>query len=156
VRGKAVCFLIVTVFLIGAAGFFYSKKVTLLYLENMDHPRSVRVRVNPHERFSIFYVHSVYNAPAIEEFEVDQGGITLRGVRTENAGILEYYGFEDSKPFHPLDRKLGAIFFRVGMGQGQRFVFREKKISLSEIGARGERIQVRVNTLPLLCYLVSG
>ena len=142
-------------FLIGAAGVLYFKKVTLLYLENMERPRTVRVWVNPSDQFSIFYIHSIYNAPAIEEFQVDRGGITLKGVRTQNPGILEYYGFEDSKQFHAMDQKLGAIFFRVAMGEGQGLIVRDKKIYLSEIGEKGDRVRLRVNTLSLGAYLLK-
>jgi len=141
--------------LIGAAGVLYFRKVTLLYLENMDRPRSVRVWVRPSDQFSFFYIHSIYNAPAIEEFQVDRAGITLKGVRTQNPGIMEYYGFEDTKPFHPMDQKLGAIFFRVAMGEGQGLIVREKKIYLSQIGEKGDRIRLRVNTLSLGAYLLK-
>ena len=140
---------------IGSAAVLYFKKVTLLYLDNMDRPRTVRVWVTPSEEFSIFYIHSIYNAPAIEEFQVDQGGITLKGVRTQNPGIMEYYGFEDTKQFHPLDQKLGAIFFRVAMGEGQGLIVRDKKIYLSEIGEKGDRIRLRVNTLSLGAHLLK-
>jgi hypothetical protein len=121
----------------------------------MDRPRTVRVWVNPSDQFSIFYIHSIYNAPAIEEFQVDRGGVTLKGVRTQNPGILEYYGFEDSKEFHAMDQKLGAIFFRVAMGEGQGLIVRDKKIYLSEIGEKGDRIRLRVNTLSLGTYLLK-
>jgi len=145
----------VAAIVIGSAAVLYFKKVTLLYLDNMDRPRTVRVWVTPSEEFSIFYIHSIYNAPAIEEFQVDQGGITLKGVRTQNPGIMEYYGFEDTKQFHPLDQKLGAIFFRVAMGEGQGLIVRDKKIYLSEIGEKGDRIRLRVNTLSLGAHLLK-
>jgi len=154
-KRKIIFFLVLVGFLIGAAGVLYLKKVTLLYLENMDRPRTVRVWVNPSDQFSIFYIHSIYNAPAIEEFQVDRGGVTLKGVRTQNPGILEYYGFEDSKQFHAMDQKLGAIFFRVAMGEGQGLIVRDKKIYLSEIGEKGDRIRLRVNTLSLGTYLLK-
>jgi hypothetical protein len=154
-KRKIIFFLVLVGFLIGAAGVLYFKKVTLLYLENMDRPRTFRVWVNPSDQFSIFYIHSIYNAPAIEEFQVDRGGVTLKGVRTQNPGILEYYGFEDSKQFHAMDQKLGAIFFRVAMGEGQGLIVRDKKIYLSEIGEKGDRIRLRVNTLSLGAYLLK-
>jgi len=154
-KRKIVFFLIVAALVLGAAGVLYFKKVTLLYLENADRSRTVRVWVNPSDQFSIFYIHSIYNAPAIEEFQVDRGGITLKGVRTQNPGILEYYGFEDTKQFHPMDKKFGAIFFRVAMGEGQGLIVRDKKIYLSEIGEKGDRIRLRVNTISFGAYVLK-
>lgn len=140
--------------LLGAGGVLYWKNVTILYLENMDRPRYVRVWMNPTDPFSIFYIHSIYNAPAIEEFQVERGAITLKGVRTQNPGIMEYYGFEDTQSYHSMDTKLGAIFFRVAMGEGQGLIVRDKKIYLSEVGEKGDRIRLRVSTLPLGVYLL--
>ena len=51
---------------------------------------------------------------------------------------MEYYGFEDTKEFHPMNQRLGAIFIiRRGMGEGQGLIVRDRKIYLSEIGERG-------------------
>lgn len=154
-RAKGILLVVFAGILLGIGGTLYWKKVTILYLENMDRPRYVQVWVNPSDHFSIFYIHSVYNAPAIEEFEVERGAITLKGVRTLNPGIMEYYGFEDTQSYHPMDQKLGAIFFRVAMGEGQGLIVRDKKIYLSEVGQKGDRIRLRVNTLPLGLYLVK-
>lgn len=153
-KSKVILLLIFAGLLLGTGGVLYWKKVTILYLENMDRPRYVRVWVNPTDQFSIFYIHSVFNAPAIEEFQVERGAITLKGVRTESHGIMEYYGFEDTQPYHPMDQKLGAIFFRVAMGEGQGLIVRDKKIYLSEVGEKGDRIRLRVSTLPLGVYLM--
>ena len=95
------------------------KKVTLLQLENMDHPRMIRIKINPPEPFSMFYIHSIYNEPVIEEFQVEKEAIVLRGVRTKSPAVMEYYGFEDMKEIHSMNLKLGAIFLiRRGMGEG--------------------------------------
>ncbi len=155
-RAKGILLLLLLGILLAAGGGLSLKKVTILYLENMDRPRHVRIWVNPSDRFSIFYIHSVYNAPAIEEFQVERGAITLKGVRTKNPGILEYYGFENTEPYHPMDEKLGAIFFRVAMGEGQGLIVRDKKIYLSEVGEKGDRIRLRVSTLPLGAYLLKA
>lgn len=152
-RTKAILLLLLLGISLASGEALYLKKVTILYLENMDRPREVRIWVNPSDQFSIFYIHSVYNAPAIEEFQVEQGAITLKGVRTKNPGIMEYYGFEDTEPYHAMDSKLGAIFFRVAMGEGQGLIVRDKKIYLSEVGQKGDRIRLRVSTLPLGAYL---
>ena len=147
--------LILIVFLMAAGGVFYFTKVLLLQLENTDHPRSIEVKIRPSERFTIFYVHSIYGESVAEEFQADEDGIVLKGVRTKSPAILESFGFEDMKEFHPMNVVLGAIYFRVGMGEGQGLIVRDRKIYLSEIGARGDRIRLRVKSVPLGYYLFS-
>ncbi len=112
--------------------------------------------ISPPESFSMFYIHSIYRDPVIEEFRVDKKSIFLRGVRTKSPAVMEYYGFENTKEFHPMNLRLGAIFIiRRGMGEGQGLIVRDRKIYLSEIGERGDRIQVRVESMSLGRYLFS-
>ena len=66
---------------------------------------------------------------------------------------MEYYGFEDTKEFHPVTRRLGAIYFKWGTGEGQGLIVRERKIYLSEIGEKGDRIRLRVISVPLGYHL---
>jgi len=149
--GWIVRILIVILFVAGA--IFYFQKVLLLQLENTDHPRTIEVEIRPSERFTVFYVHSVYGESVTEEFQADEDGIVLKGVKTKSPAILEYFGFEDMKEFHPMNVVLGATYFRVGMGEGQGLIVRDRKIYLSEIGARGDRIRLRVKSVSLGYYL---
>jgi hypothetical protein len=55
-----------------------------------------------------------------------------------------------------MNQRLGAIYFKWGIGEGQGLIVRDRKIYLSEIGERGDRIQLRVESLSLLSYLLSG
>jgi hypothetical protein len=136
--------------LIVAGGVFLFKKVPLLHIENMDGPRAIHIRISSSEAFSMFYIHSVYQEPVVEEFQVEKEAIILKGVRTKSPAIMEYYGFEDMKEFHSLDLKLGAVFLiRRGMGEGQGLIVRDRKIYLSEIGEKGDRIQLRVESMSL-------
>jgi hypothetical protein len=144
------------VILILAGGVFLLKKVTFLQLENMDHPRTIRIRISPPEPFSIFYIHSIYKEPVIEEFQVEKEAIVLKGVRTKSPAVMEYYGFEDMKEFHPMNERLGAVFIiRRGMGEGQGLIAKNRKIYLSEIGEKGDRIRLRVESMSLGNYLIS-
>ena len=137
-------------------GVFLFKKVTLLHIENMDHPKAIHIRISPSETFSMFYIHSIYREPVIEEFQAEKDAIVLKGIRTKSPAVMEYYGFEDTKEFHPMNQKLGAVFIvRRGMGEGQGLIVGERKIYLSEIGERGDRIQLRVESMPLGKYLLS-
>ena len=122
----------------------------------MDHPQTIRIRISPTEPFSVFYIHSIYKEPVVEEFQAEGDAIVLKGVRTKSPAVMEYYGFEDMKGFHPMDQRLGAIYFKWGIGEGQGLIVRDRKIYLSEIGERGDRIQLRVESMSLLSYLLSG
>ncbi len=131
-------------------------KVTLLHIENMDRQKTIHIQISPSESFSLFYIHSIYRESVVEEFLVDHQAIILKGVRTKSPAIMEYYGFQESKEFHPMDLKLGAVFLiRRGMGEGQGLIVGDRKIYLSEIGEKGDRIQLRVESISLGEYLLS-
>jgi hypothetical protein len=141
--------------LIIAGGVFLLQKVTLLHIENMDRRQAIHIRISPFETFSMFYIHSIYREPVIEEFQAGKRAIVLKGVRTKSPAVMEYYGFEDMKEFHPMNLKLGAVFLiRRGMGEGQGLIVRGRKIYLSEIGEKGDRIQLRVESFSLGDYLL--
>ena len=140
-----------------AGGFLFFQKVTLLHIENMDRQRTIHIRITPSESFSMFYIHSIYREPVVEEFQVDHQAIILKGVRTKSLAIMEYYGFQESDEFHPMDLKLGAVFLiRRGMGEGQGLIVRDRKIYLSEIGEKGDRIQLRVESISFGEYLFAS
>jgi hypothetical protein len=142
--------------LIITGGVLLFKKVTLLHIENMKGPRAIHMRISPSETFSMFYIHSIYNEPVVEEFQAEKDSIVLKGIRTKSPAVMEYYGFQESKEFHPMNQKLGAIFIiRRGMGEGQGMVVRDRKIYLSEIGEKGDRIQLRVESMCSGKYLLS-
>jgi hypothetical protein len=141
--------------LIIAGGVLFLKKITVLHIENMDHPRTIRTRIGPTEPFSVFYIHSIYKEPVVEEFRAEGDAVVLKGVRTKSPAVMEYYGFEDMKGFHPMNQRLGAIYFKWGIGEGQGLIVRDRKIYLSEIGERGDRIQLSVESMSLLNYLLS-
>lgn len=144
------------VILIVAGGVLLFKKVTLLHIENMDRPKAIHIRVKPSETFSMFYIHSIYKEPVVEEFQAEKEAIILKGIRTKSPAVMEYYGFEDTKEFHPMNQRLGAIFIvRRGMGEGQGLIVGDRKIYLSEIGERGDRIRLRVESMSLGNDLLS-
>jgi hypothetical protein len=104
----------------------------------------------------MFYIHSIYKEPVAEEFQAEKGAIVLKGVRTKSPAVMEYYGFEDTKEFHPMNQRLGAVFIiRRGMGEGQGLIVRDRKIYLSEIGEKGDRIQLRMESVSLGRYLLG-
>ena len=137
----------------GGGVFFLNMKILVLQLQNLDHLRTLNVRIKPMERFSIYYIHSISQEPVIEEFEAAPNTIILKGVRTMSPAIAEQYGFDAQKRFHPMNEKLGAIFFRVAAGEGQGLIIKDRKIYLSEIGARGDRIQLSVRSISKGSYL---
>jgi hypothetical protein len=147
--------LLILIFIIAAGGVLLLKKVTVLHIENMDHPRTIYIRISPPETFSMFYIHSIYKEPVVEEFQAEGDAIVLKGVKTKSPAVMEYYGFEDTKEFHPMNQRLGAVFIiRRGMGEGQGLIIKDRKIYLSEIGERGDRIRLRVESMSLGSYLI--
>ncbi len=148
-------FLMLVVVLAIGGGAILNAKILVLQLQNTDHPHVMRIRIKPFEPFSIYYIHSIYQEPVIEEFEAAPNMIILKGVRTKSLAIEEQYGFEDSKSYHPMDEKLGAVFFRVAEGEGQGLIVKDRKIYLSEIGARGDRIQLSVRSISVGSYLFA-
>ena len=139
-----------------AGGVLVFKKVSLLHIENMERQEAIHIRIGPSGLFSQFYIHSIYREPVVEEFQVDHEAIVLKGVRTKSPAVMEYYGFQESKEFHPMDLKLGSVFLiKKGMGEGQGLVVGDRKIYLSEVGEKGDRIQLRVESLALGKYLFS-
>ena len=121
----------------------------------MDRPKTIHIRISPSETFSMFYIHSIYREPVIEEFQAEKDVIVLKGIKTKSPAVMEYYGFEDTKEFHPMNQRLGAVFIvRRGMGEGQGLIVGGRKIYLSEIGERGDRIQLRVESMSLGKYLL--
>ena len=111
------------------------------------------IKLNPSERLSMFYIHSIYKEPVVEEFQIEKETLILKGVRTKSPRVMEYYGFEDTQEFHPMNQVLGAIYFRWGSGEGQGLIVRERKIYLSEVGEKGDRIRLRVKSMPLWKYI---
>lgn len=137
-----------------AGGVLFFVKVHLLHVLNMDRPKTVHIRIGASEPFSIFYIHSIYQEPVAEEFQAEKEAIVLKGVRTKSPAVMEYYGFQDMKEFHPMNQRLGGVFIiRRGMGEGQGLIVRDRKIYLSEIGEKGDRIQMRVESISLGKYL---
>ncbi len=135
-------------------GVLLFKKVTLLDIQNMDRQQAIHIRISPSEQFSMFYIHSIYREPVVEEFQVNHEAIVLKGVRTKSPAVMEYYGFQESKEFHPMDLKLGAVFLiKKGMGEGQGLVVGDRKIYLTEIAEKGDRVQLKVESLALGKYL---
>jgi len=142
--------------MIVTGGVFLFKKVTVRQLRNMDRPRAIGIKISPSEKFSMFYIHSIYQEPVVEEFQAEKEAIILKEVRTKSPAVMEYYGFEDIKEFHPMNQRLGAVFIiKRGMGEGQGLIIKDRKIYLSEIGERGDRIQLRVESMSLGKYLFS-
>jgi len=142
--------------LLGGGFVFFNTKILVLQLENKDHPRTLSIQIRPMERFSIYYIHSIHQEPVIEEFEAAPNNtIVLKGVRTKSPAIAEQYGLDEQKSIHPMDEKLGAIFFRVAPGEGQGLIVRDRKIYLNEIGVRGDRIQLSVRSIPRASYLLA-
>ena len=135
--------------------FLFVKKVTVLQIKNLDHSQTLRIRTGPSGGFSIFYINSIYDEPVSEEFQIKGDAIILKGVRTKSPAVMGYYGFDDTKDLHPMNKNLGAAFiFKKGMVEGQGLQIGEKKIFLNEIGEKGDSIQLSAEFMRLSDYLL--
>ncbi len=146
--------MLLTAAILGGGFLFFNAKLLVLQLENMDRSRTLSVRIQPMERFSIYYVHSVHHEPMIEEFEAaPDNTIVLKRMKTASPAIAEQFGLDRQKSIHPMDEKLGAIFFRVAAGEGQGVIVGDRKIYLNEVGSEGDRIQLSVRSISMGSYL---
>ncbi len=128
--------------------------VVLLELENLDRHRVLRIRVSPPQRFSISHIHSMYDAPVTEEFEIREDRIWVRAVRTESPAVMEYYGFEDTEERHPVSRRLDALFLRARMGPPQSLRAGGREILFSDLAEAGDRVRISVLRVTLARYLL--
>lgn len=136
--------------------FFVLIESTFLCIENMDRKKSIFVKIGKKDQFSISYIHSIYKEPVIEEFNVDGEYIILTGVRTKSPAVMEYYGFEENKEFNKRNRGLGGVFIlKKGMGEEQLIIVKDKKIALSEVGDKGERVSIKIKKISLGKQIIS-
>ncbi len=124
------------------------KETSFLVVTNTDRGRELRIPLAPPRRFTLSYIHSIYLAPAAEDFEVgERNEIVLKGVSTPSAGVAQYYGFEDGREYYPLRRSMESFSVRVGMTHLQTVDLAGRKVSLGQLGEPGERLELRVESL---------
>lgn len=142
--------------LIAVGGAFLTPEVRVLQIVNPNSGRNFQIIVEPASRFTLSYINSIYREPAAEEFEVGEGEeIILKGVRTKSPAVAHYYGFEDGREYYPVIRRMKSFALRVGMSIPQTLDCGNRKISLREIGEKGDRLEVRVVHMTLAYYLLS-
>ncbi len=124
------------------------KQASFLVVANTDRGRELRIPLSPPCRFTLSYIHSIYLAPAAENFEVgERNEIVLKGVSTQSAAVAQYYGFEDGREYYPLHRSMKSFSVRVGMSSLQTIDLGGRMVSLGSIGEPGERLEFRVESL---------
>ena len=133
------------------------REMPVLQIENTDRGRRLLIRTEPSDLFSFSFIHSMYLQPATEEFEVGEGDeFILRGVRTQSPAVAAYYGFEEGQTYYPVDRKMNSFVMRLGMTNAQILSHGNQRISLAELGERGDRVEVRVRKMTWGQYLLSS
>jgi hypothetical protein len=124
------------------------KEASFLVVANTDRGRELRIPLASSRRFTLSYIHSIYLAPAAEDFEVgERNEIVLKGVSTQSAAVAQYYGFEDGREYYPLHRSMKSFSVRVGMTNPQTVDLAGRKVSLGQLGEPGERLEFRVESL---------
>jgi hypothetical protein len=141
--------------LIAAGGvFLFLKTVPVLSVKNLDHPGTLHVKVTPSEQVILFYTHSMYTAPVEEVFELREGEIILKAVRTASPAVLEYYGFEGTESVQSLDRSLGPAFsIHASMRQDQGLRIGRRILDMRAFAGAGDRVQVSVDQVSLARFL---
>ncbi len=76
-------------------------------------------------------------------------------MRTKSPAVAHYYGFEDGREYYPVNRKMKSFVLRVGMSSPQTLDCGNRKISLQEMGEKGDRLEMRVVRMTLAHYLLS-
>jgi hypothetical protein len=100
----------------------------------------------PAAQFSIRYWHSMYDAPLVEDYTIDRDArIRLVRVRSTNAAVLEYSGFDPSAAEHTVDRPFEALPFRVAMKEPQWLIIGEQRWSFRDFAPSGERLVLRAH-----------
>lgn len=143
--------------LAAAGGALFIFETPVLQVVNTDRPAALSLRLGKPAGFSISYIHSIYLQAAAEEFEVGEGEeILLRGVRTRSPSVAHYYGFEeDNRDYYPVGRKMKSFALRLGMSQSQTLSHGKKRISLGDLGEKGDRLEFRAVRMTWGKYFLS-
>jgi len=142
--------------LAAAGGGLFFWPLTALQFENDDRGAVTRYPVRPGDSFSVTSIHSIYREPVTEEFFVGRGGeLVLTGVRSASGAVLEYFGFDDSRPFHAMNRPMRTIVFRVAAGDAQVLTLGGRRIPFLSLGDHGDRITVRLATVSMATWIVE-
>jgi hypothetical protein len=149
--------LLALLILAAGGGSLFIFEMPVLQVVNADRPSKLNLRLGEPTRFSISYIHSIYLQEAAEEFEVRKGEeIFLRGVWTRSPSVAHYYGFdEDNRDYYPVDRRMKSFALRLGMSQAQTLSLGDRKISLGDLGEKGDRLEFRVVRMTWGKYLLS-
>jgi hypothetical protein len=147
-------FACIGVFIAAGGVFLFSKTVMVLSVRNLDHPSSFHFKVAPSEQVTLFYTNSMYNSPVEEVFEVRDGDIILKTVRTDSPAVMEYYGFEGTGPVQTFHKSLGPAFsIQASMRQRQGLIIGQSTLDLRTIASGGDCILVRVDQVSLARFL---
>jgi hypothetical protein len=113
-----------------------------LQIENTVSGRVFELNTAPEHRFSIIYHHSIYDAPVIEEFSIDDERIVLTAVASPSAAAREYFGLTEAGERHRLTREFEDIYLRIAIGEPSRLQIGGREFSFREFGAPGDRLRL--------------
>lgn len=124
----------------------------------IEHARGrVRLALAPGEPFAVVSHHSMFDAPVVEEFALDERGrIALRAVSSPSAAALEYLGISAGGERHPVERVMPEVVFRVAAGTAQRLVAGGAERSFLEFGDHGDRLVLRAGRAPSAAVRAAG
>jgi hypothetical protein len=133
------------------------RPVTVLELRNTSRGRAAHLPVAAAEVFAVTSLHSIYDQPVTEEFEVEADGrIALRAVESPSAAVREYFGLTGAGDRHAVERVMDRIVFRVAMGTPQTLRLGGRERSFLEFGEHGDRLVMRAVRGPALARWLDG
>lgn len=120
-----------------------------LRVENTVTGRVFEFHLGPARRFDIVYHHSMYDAPVVENFLIEDNRIVLTAVVSASAAVREYFGLTAPGERHLLTRRMDAVYLRVAMGEAPRLDVGDRRFSFRDFGAPGDRLRLSTVTLPV-------
>jgi hypothetical protein len=146
---------------VALAGLWALAPVPVLHVANATGNQTVaRLPLVPEAPLRLSYVHSIYRAPAAEEFAVGDAGLALVALHSPSLAVLEYYARREpvlttesgytiqvAPEQHPhLAVRASAI--------GQRTVaYAGHELPLHRLAADGDRVTLAVERAPRLALL---
>ena len=110
--------------------------------------------------FFLSYTHSIYQAPVVEELEVQCSAIHLKEILTTSWGVVEYYNIPGTPRQEGGKIRIGEINFRVpeltvmiGFTGKQRITWEDRTYFLDKLGSPGEALNIEPTSLSPAGYL---
>lgn len=98
--------------------------------------------LDPPSRFSVTYLHSMYQVPFTEDYVIDaDGSIRLDALRSAGDVVSDYFALEGTAgEVRALQRRFRSLSFLIGATQPQMLSIGARTLSFHEFGDPGTRV----------------